>query len=181
MPTYTCEPGLELNGQTARSLLENLNQDLMRPFLDAHGLDEVDPDAWYPLQDVLNVMNDIEAAGNATGSFVAIGVKAAELSPLPPEMEAMGFEQFMLIYADVYQQRHRNGYPGELVIESIDSNHILIHFNVPYPDDVMYGLIFGYARRLMSARGFFTVYYDEDVPTREQGGDETLIHATWEV
>lgn len=60
-------------------------------------------------------------------------------------------------------------------------DHILLHFNnVPYPDDIMYGLVFGCTWRILPEQQQFSVYYDENLFTREQGSEETIIHVTWE-
>ncbi len=180
MISYRCDPKLELNGQTARALLENINHDAMLPYLEEYGLDDIDSGAWYPAQHILDVMNTIAQGGNTMSHFVAIGIKAAELSPLTPELEQLPFATFMQRYADIYRQRHRNGDPGTIRVGEVEHNHIRLVFDVPYPDDVMYGLVFGYARRLLPSSVRFTVFYDEDVPTRDTGGEETIIHVTWD-
>ena len=77
MPVYTCDPNLELLGQTARSLLENINQDAVEPYLEKYDLVDVHPDEWVPAQSVLNVMNELSAEHHASSDFVAIGMKAA--------------------------------------------------------------------------------------------------------
>lgn len=176
---YTCDPDLELNGQTTCALLENINRDVMRPFLAEHGLTEVDPDRWYSAQAVLNVMNDLATNGDSMSDFVAIGIKAAEISPLTPEMEQMPFDAFMSIYAQVYPARHRNGDAGWLRVDRNGDGHLTITMNVIYPDDVMYGLFYGFARRLFPVDVPFTVYYDETVTHRDQGGTQTVIHVAW--
>lgn len=181
MVSYQCDPALELNGQTARALLENINRDAILPHLEMYGLDDIDPDAWYPTQHILEVMSAIAHEGNAMSHFVAIGIKAAELSPLTPELEQLPFDAFIRRYAEIYRVRHRNGDPGTIQVTEAGDNHITLVFNVPYPDDVMYGLVFGYARRLFPPDVHFTVYYDEDVPARDAGGEETIIHVTWDV
>ncbi|NDJ79033.1 MAG: hypothetical protein GYB65_22510 [Chloroflexi bacterium] len=141
---------------------------------------DIDPDGWYPLQDVLNVMNDMQAAGPAMFNFVAIGMTAAELSPITPEMEQLSFEEFMFVYRDVYQMRHRNGDPGSFEPEKLDSNHLVIKLDIPYPDDLFYGLIYGFARRFATADMLFNVAYDANAQRKDLGGDITLVHVTWE-
>jgi hypothetical protein len=53
---------------------------------------------------------------------------------------------------------------------------------VVYPDDMSYGILYGYARRFLPPGTKFKVYYDPDVLPRDQGGSEnyTIIHISWE-
>lgn len=180
MPHYSCDPDLELNGQTARSLVENVNQDDTNPFVSENGLDNIDPEAWYPVQDVLNVMNSIAESGSPMSHYVAIGMKAAELSYLPPEVSEMSFGEFLVAYGQIYPQHHRNGDAGTVDPEQLSPTHVRLAIDVPYPDDVMYGVIFGFARRLLDNRVQYSVYYDEENPPRDMGGDATIIHVEWD-
>lgn len=177
MPHYTCDPNLELNGQTTLALLQNINQDATRPYLAQHGLDNIDPEAWYPVQSILDVLNDVATEGNPMSHFVAIGIKAAELGDLPPNIT---FEKFIQMYGEVFLQRHRNGDPGTIESFAVGPNHMQVNCDVVYPDHVMYGLIFGYARRILSDDRHYTVFYDEEITPRDLGGEQTIIHITWE-
>lgn len=181
MPAYSCDPNLELTGYATLALLEHLDRHQIETFLVVHDLVDVAPDGWVKVTNILNLMNDFARAGGSMGNFVALGIKAAELAPLPPEMEAMSFPDFLLAYRDVYQQRHRNGDPGSLTIEFPSNHHAVVHcINVPYPDDLVYGVLFGFAQRVFPTATQFSIFYDEKILAREQGGDATLLHVVWE-
>lgn len=180
MRVYECDPNVELIGFTARALLENLNAEQIKPFLDAHRITEIDPEQWYKVKNLLAVLNDILRSGASAGNFVAIGMKAVETTPMPPELAQLAFGDFLMGYSEVYKQLHRNGDGGTVWTEKAGKNHYVVHFDVPYPDDIMYGVLFAYARHFLSSDTYYVVSYDEEVATRDQGGDDTLIHVTWE-
>ncbi len=180
MVHYSWDPHVELTGQTVRAFFANLNSDEIRPYLDEYGIHNVDPAGWYSLKDLLEIMNVIAQHEDAGYNFVAIGVSAADLSPLTPEVEHMPFSKFLEIYADIYHSRHRGGDAGRVEVEPVGSHHAALILQVPYPDDVMYGLIYGFARRILPPGHGFMVYYDENTLHKDDGGAETIIHIEWD-
>jgi len=182
MTTYTCEPNLEIPGRTAHALLESINRDSYLPILERHGLADIDQNSWYRLQDLLNVLNDMNEQGGTMMDFVSIGMAAGANSILPPEMRDVPLNKFLPAYAQYYQQLHRNGFPGEILVETPADHHVVLTLlAVPYPDDLMYGLFYSYARRLARPGMHFMVQYDDELTRRELGGEYTVIHVTWEI
>ncbi len=178
MPKYTCDPQTELMGRTALSLIENIQHQDIKPILRKHNLDSINPDTWYKMQDVLNVLSDISDGDNAMSNFVSIGISAAELSVLPPEMEKMSLAEILMAYGKIYNIRHRGGDAGEISVEQVSNNHFKITMKIPYPDDVFYGVMYGYARRFRPAGAHFVVQYDETAKRRDDGGEYTIVHIT---
>jgi hypothetical protein len=176
MPRYTCDPQTELMGRTALSLIENIQHQNIAPILHKHGLDSINPDTWYKMQDVLNVLSDISEGANAMSNFVSIGIAAAELSVLPPEMEKLSLAQILTAYGQIYKLRHRGGDAGEVSSEQISDKHFKITMSVPYPDDVFYGVMYGYARRFRPQGAHVVVQYDENTKRRDDGGEYTIVH-----
>lgn len=179
MPVYRCEPGTELTGLTFLSFFTNIHHEVIRPYLDRYGLKGVDPQGWYPLQLALDILTDISADIDSSMNLVAIGAAAAEVSPIPPDVQCLPFEQFLLLYEKLYPARHRNGDPGWVRVEQLGPHHVKMILNVPYPDDIFYGLFYGFSRRFLAAGVPRTIEYDEDLPTKDQGGDVTVIHVHW--
>lgn len=179
MPRYVSfEADTELNGNTALAFLKNIRHDNIVDILKKHGMDNIDPTAWYPLQSVLNIMNDIYESSDASTNFVSIGIAAAQLGidNLPPQMANATLEQLLMAYPAVYQQRHRGGDPGEIAVKKVDDSHYIITMRVPYPDDVFYGVMYGYVRHFCPQNKRFSLRYDPDLPRREDGGENTLVH-----
>jgi hypothetical protein len=181
MSTYTSfDPKVEIIGQNVLSFIQNVEAEAMQPVLKKHGLLNIQPDTWYPLQDWLDVLSDLSAQSNAMFNMVAIGTAISETALIPPEVAAMPLEQFLFIVDNVYQMQHRNGNPGHIRTERVDDHHIKLTVQVPYPDDLEYGTTYGFVRRFLPKGTQFTVRYDPDVPRREHGGDATIIHVSWD-
>lgn len=104
MPSYSCDPGLEVTGTVAQKLFATLNRDQVMPFLKVHHLVDIDPDGWVRLLDVLKVMNDLAWLGGVTGNFVATGIHVAEISQLPSEIETASLVEFWDAFNVFYQQ-----------------------------------------------------------------------------
>jgi hypothetical protein len=172
---------MEVNGQSALALIININHDQMKEILENHGLDQIDPEQWYPLQQILDVFNELSERAGAMFNFVAVGKAAGELGAenLPPEMAKLSLAEFLEVYGRVWVSRHRNAAPDSITTEKVDDRHIKVISKVPYPDDLVYGIMYAYPRYFLPEGAGFVVKYDENIPRRDQGGEETVIHITW--
>lgn len=181
MTIYTCDPNLEIGGHSAHSLLEGETRNHYLNILEKHGLSKINKDTWYPVQNLLGVINDINERRSAIIDFISIGLAAGDNSLLPPEVQNLSFRDFFLAYGETYQRIYRNGDPGEIQVEMVEDNHLEITLiDVPYPDDLMYGVLYGFACRFANDGEQFTLDYDDQHPRRDKGGDYTIIHLTWE-
>ena len=97
-------------------------------------------------------------------------------------MENPTLEEVLLRWNDMYQSLHRGADIGGIVIEKIGDTHYKTTHTVIYPDDLSYGVLYGYARRFLPPGTRFMVYYDEEVIPRDQGGQDgyTIIYISWE-
>lgn len=171
---------IELNGKSTLAFTTAITASSFAHIVEEHGMNAIDPDGWYPLEAVLDCIYDIGKEPGGMQNLVSIGMAAVKNAELPPEVLAMSPRQFFPLYAEIYQQRHRGGRLGELVIEHTGENSLSITMgqDVPYPDDVMYGIFFQYTRMLHD--GLFTVAFADGVQRRTLGGEETVINISWE-
>ena len=90
--------------------------------------------------------------------------------------------QVLMRWDDMYQMLHRNADVGGITVEKIAEKHYKTSHTVIYPDDMSYGVLFGFARRFLPPGTPFKVYYDPEIPPRDRGGeqDATIIHIEWE-
>jgi hypothetical protein len=175
------EPGIEVSGVSAQALTSSIIHKEIEAILIRHNLNNIDVEAWYPLQDVLDVFNELAAMSNKSDYFVGIGMAVAQntYNGLPDAMRKLSLIQFLNGYEQIYLTRQRcceNGDKGYLKPEQVDEHHIVVRMRVPYPDDLFYGIMYGLARSFRPAGKGFTVKYDPDLPRREQGATETVIH-----
>ncbi len=179
MPRYQAfDPQVEMIGMTASGFIKSLMHDDITDILARHHLDNIDPQGWYPVQNLLDVMSEISEGSNTTTIFVSIGMAAVEmgLEAMPAAMKSLSIQEFFSKYDAVWKSRHRNGDPGSAQYELVDENHIILRIKTPFPDDIFYGGMYAYARFFCPNGKTFSVAYDENIPRRDAGGDVTVIH-----
>ncbi len=180
MPIFKCDPGMEISGNLAISLLVNLQAADFQPFLQKYGFADVKPDQWYSYQGLLSIFKEVSVRPGATFNFVAVGMAAVDRYDLPPHIASMSLEEFFLnVLPNLINRQYRNGTPSRISVENAAEKHLLIRTATAYPDDTAYGFMYGFARRFM--RGIhFTLIYDENHARHDVGGEETLMHLTWQ-
>ena len=180
MPIFECDPGMEISGNLAISLLVNLQAETFQPFLQKHGFDDVKPDQWYSYQDLLNIFKDVAEQPGAMFDFVAVGMAAVDRYDLPPHIASMTLEEFFLkVLPTLVERQYRNGEPTRISVEKVAEKHLLIRTATAYPDDAAYGFMYGFARRFALKGSQFIVKYDENHTRHDVGGEDTHIHLTW--
>jgi hypothetical protein len=154
--------------------------DEVTPVLERHNMLDLNPDEWYPLGRWMAFIDDLRGKEGAMYDFVAVGLRVAEVTYLPPQVLQMPFEMLMTTaIPQGHSVGYRNGYTGYCKVERVGPGHLLYRLNSPFPDDLNYGIFFGYVRRFLPKGTKFTVKYDETAPRQDHGGDETLIHVIW--
>ncbi|GIK67046.1 MAG: hypothetical protein BroJett018_48400 [Chloroflexota bacterium] len=152
MPTYqpvlyqASSPAAEYSGQIAAAFTQNLRADVIKPLLKRHGLENVDPAAWYPQQQILDILRDIEREFTFE-ELVAVGIKASELVPPPPMFH--NIESVVQAANLLHQSACRNVQPDEGVFtEQIGERHYRLTFNLPSPPFAIYGVLYGLMRQV---------------------------------
>jgi len=179
MPQYTwIDPKAEVLGRSASGMVSNIKHEEIDEILKKHHLDQMDMNGWYPVQAVLDVLSEVSDNTNASENLVAVGMRVGEIGVvnLPAEFANASLVQVLEAYCTtIFQGRHR-GNVGTLSLNKDDPSHLIVTACVPYPDDLIYGIFFAYARHFTPRGERFVVRYDETIPRREQGGDKTIIH-----
>ncbi len=180
MIVFECDPGMEISGNLAISMLVNLQAENFQPFLQKYGFADVKPDQWYCYQDFLNIFKEVSEQPGAMFDFVAVGMAAVDRYDLPAPIASMGLEEFFLnVMPTMMNRQYRNGTPSRVSIEKVAEKHLLIRTATAYPDDTVYGFIYGLARRFASKGSQFTLKYDENHLRHDFGSEHTLFHLTW--
>jgi hypothetical protein len=174
-------PGAEVVGINIRAFADNLQSFETKPVMQKYGFVDVAPDGWYPLQRLMDGLNEIAECPGMSANMVAIGMKVGTITPAAPHLPNPTLWDVLTCWNDVYQMIHRKGDVGQIVAEKVDDKHYRIVHTCLYPDDFNYGMVYGYARRFLPPGTDFTVFYDPDITPRDQGGNgPTIIHVTWE-
>jgi hypothetical protein len=180
-PYQVFEPGIEVSGVSAQALTSCIVHNQIEELLIQYNLNHIETDAWYPLQDVLDLLNELALAGNRAQYFVSIGIAVANntYAGLPEQMRSLSLIEFLHSYEQIYLARQRcrkGGDKGYLRAEQVDEHQIIVRLRTPYPDDLFYGILYGLTRHFRPAGKGFSVRYDPNLLRREQGGSETVIH-----
>lgn len=177
---HTFSEDHEIPGQILLDLANAVGSEEIMPYYVRHGLTPIDPKAWYPQQKVLDVYNDMDGTKAGTMfDFVAIGMKEAEQAIIPPQMQSLPLLTILQGVGQVFKLNNRGTDPGEITVETVSAKHVKMILRIPQPDDIWYGIFYGYVRRFVPKGTEFTVAYDPDVRRKDQGGDVTIIHITW--
>jgi hypothetical protein len=172
-------PDHEIRGQLLVDCENAIGRSRTRPLFEKHGLVNIDPQAWYSEQQWLDVLSDMADLGDPMFDFVSLGIKIAENVTFPPGFDSLPLLTVLQNGSRVFHMNSRGSETGEITVETLNDKHVKLAFRVPDPDDFWYGIVFGYVRRCMPKGTHFTVFYDKEIPRREQGGEVTIIHVEW--
>ncbi|MEW6140453.1 MAG: hypothetical protein AB1733_19710 [Thermodesulfobacteriota bacterium] len=157
-------------------------QALVKKVLVKHGVAEVNPEAWYRLQPVLDALKEVEQMYGHHLLF-QVGEQAATRAPLPPEINS--FRACMFAMNATLQKIHRGGDAGGYVVTEEELPGGLVRYRVvastPFPCSLTRGYLEGYAKRFRTADSTeVLVRHDDDSPCRRQGADTcTYIVTLW--
>ena len=181
MRKRTCDPSVEISGHTLTAYISGTHTDIILRIFKKYGLEDIQPEKWYPLQPLLSALYEIGTHPDASSSLVSIGVKIAEYGVEPPDLKSArlamvleGWEKHL--YANV-----RNGDVGHVITEKINPTYYRITHQNVFPDDLCYGLAYGFARAHLPIGSNFKVWY-EDYQHRidNSDSDKTVVCVSWE-
>jgi len=137
-------PNAEVRGQVILGTVNALGERAQKS-LAKYGLAQIDPAQWYPQQAWLNVLRDI-AQGPDRDFFdlVAIGKASSERAVLPEEVNSA--QAALMMMSRTYPLNNRNC-SGSVDVEVRAPNHVRVTVRNPYPREMMYGVIWGFASR----------------------------------
>lgn len=170
----------EILGQFIVAYYDATNSDHFNHFFERNNLGRINPDEWYPLQDLLNVFNDMVDDRSDMMDFISIGMNMAENADLPSDFDSMDVPELMKQAGNIFMSAFRGSDVGEIGVELVSDNHVKVHYVTPFPDDVVYGTLYGFLRRYSDNSSSIKAYYDPNLTRRDQGGEVTVIHAEWQ-
>lgn len=138
---------IEIIGGFIIGMTGSLQHAIIEPYLRGHGFTNIDPNAWYSLQEVLDFFSDLYYAPNAMFNLVAIGMNGGRNSPLPPNITT--YEKLLSTADEVIHSGYRNGKPGFIRTEQLGPRHFRLTQQSPYPADLYYGVWYGLGKRFL--------------------------------
>ena len=169
---------VEISGQTLYAILTHLTAIELQDTLTDLGLNEIDPTAWYPIGVWRKLFEKISDEPNVSTHLIAIGLEIGLNATLPNDLSTLlgvlsGFDR-------VYQYHHRNGDIGHVKVKQIIPQWIKVYHPATYPSDFLYGLFYGITRRFCPRDQVFTVAFDPNEPTIEEGNDYVVLDIRWQ-
>jgi hypothetical protein len=169
-------PKVELLGGMVSSLwtaFPESFQDRVMSIMNKHGLANIQPAEWYPLQRVLDTLKEIEDTYGHHLLF-QVGEQAALKAPVPPEIDSL---KACLLGLNVTLKRfNRGGDVGGYEITEDQGpggfTRYVVVASTPYPCSLTRGYLEGFAKRFGSHEAKeILVRHDEDRPCRREGSD----------
>ena len=176
MRFLTCEPDTEITGQAITAFGQKVRG--VSPLLKKHDLVELKTDEWYPLQNWVNVLNDLSKHNDGLTNYFAMGMEDAKTAFLPAG--DLSLSAFLEQWGAIFLMHHRGTNVGSIDTTKIDEKHYQMTCIVTYPDDYMYGIAHGLAKRLLPMGTYYKVWFDKAVQPLDKGGTETVIHIQWD-
>ena len=177
---HVFNPDHEAPGKVWLDLANAIGSEGIMPYFKKHGMTNIDPDTWYPMQKIVDIYNDMaDSKAGLMFDFVSIGMKEAEQAIVPPQFESLPLLNILQSIEVVFKLNNRGTDPGEVRCETVTNTHVKMILRVVTPDDLWYGIFYGFVNRFTPKGTHFTIHYDPDVPHRDIGGDVTIIHITW--
>ena len=173
-PFVAGTPQAEVIGQTMQAFVDNIAAPVIEPILKEHGLDEIEPDKWYPHQIWMDILKNIgeSLGGEASSAYVAFGKQVVKNAIMPPEIKTIP-DALNALHA-IHHANLRNipakeGYSIEVVTEK----HYIVYHNTPNPDDAIYGFLWGMAARFKQPDEMFLVQMiDNPAPEKARSAYE---------
>jgi hypothetical protein len=168
-------PDAEVLGGAINGFIDAINRDKIMPHLEKLGMTNIEPNKWYPKQMYIDLWNSIlESGDSTTQNFVSVGMTIADTA-WPPEADEQSFDALIASWNDAFDTVNRGEDRGYVWAEKNHDKLYTVRCRTPDPDDLNYGVVYGFCRRFLPEATEFNVLYDPDVQRRDEGGEETVI------
>ncbi|NDJ55219.1 MAG: hypothetical protein GYB68_19275, partial [Chloroflexi bacterium] len=147
---YRYAPHAEVLGAAASATVNHLRRAEVLPSLEKHGLLDIQAEEWYPVDKFVHVFEEWYASHTSVmADLVSVGMAIIDNMVLPPNLDALATIDKLMLIGQLHDMQHRGGDPGGYKIELLDDYHIRYTEDTVYPDHMIYGYIYGIARRFL--------------------------------
>lgn len=160
-------PDAEILGQAFGGIIASKYRGDFEDLIAKHGIDKIDPQKWYPLERAFAFFRDLVAKGNTIISLVSIGIEIFEQAGLPDEVDSIPAGLHLLQAVNDINVRNmppEDGYD----VEELSDRHYRVVDRTAWPHDLIYGYLYGIARRFKPEDGHPIVervaYMNEENP-----------------
>lgn len=172
----TLDNTVEVRGAAVMSIVDGVPAaftETAKEILADHGIEELDPDEWYPQQAYLDAYQQIvDDIGEST--LRRIGESTPENAEWPPGVSTP-FEALASI-DDAYNMNHRGGDIGYYDVKRVDETTAHVECKTPYPCEYDQALVEATAEQF--AEGVVRLR-EVGEQCRADGGDHCVYEVTW--
>lgn len=165
----------EVLGQAVIGYRDAIESENFIGFFEKHGLHHIEAEKWYPGQNILDVFNEIETNSGQMMNLVSIGMSIGANTLLPPLPAEATFADIIKSVSQGYELVNRGTDIGYITVVQVDDQHFSARVRTPWHDDLWYGILYGYIKRVTDDQIPFILEYDEDAPRMDDGGHETVM------
>jgi hypothetical protein len=167
-------PDAEILGGAITGLIDAINRDAIIPHLEKLDMMNIQNDKWYPKQQYIDLWNSIIESGSSSQDFVGVGMTIAATA-WPPEADRQSFDELIDSWEAAFDAVNRGKDRGYVHANKNPDGTYTVRCRTPDPDNLHYGIVYGFCQRFLPDDKDYTVKFDPDVTPRERGGDETVI------
>lgn len=166
---------VEARGQTILSFVDAFPPALQgraESILADNGIEDLDPEAWYPQEAWLASFEEIEEE-IGTNTLKKIGKAIPKNAEWPPGVDTVvgGLESI----DEAYHMNHRGGEIGYYEAETLDDGTVEVCCHNPYPCAFDQGILDGVVREFANKHVSITEVSDD---CRSNGGDECVYRVS---
>lgn len=175
------DPDAEVKGAEVLSVAEAAGRlstvfgERAEELLAEHGLDDVEPEEWYPLQAYLDTIEHIaDQVGDEMVLYV--GKELPDIIDWPSDVSTV--VDAMESITAAYEMFHRGDRIGYYDLERLGGNEVRLTCRNPYPCSLTRGVIRGAGERFSPPTAFVDLE-EESSRCRADGGEECVYRVTW--
>lgn len=168
-------PDAEILGGAINGLIEAISRETIIPHLQHLEMLDLRDDQWYPKQMYIDLWNAVLSSGTSVQDFVGFGMTIAQTA-WPPEADDQPFDVLIDNWEAAFDVVNRGADRGYVRASKDGDGLYTVRCRTPDPDHLHYGIVYGFCKRFLPDGTHFTVKYAPNIPRREEGGAETVIH-----
>ncbi|PJF26399.1 MAG: hypothetical protein CUN53_07985 [Phototrophicales bacterium] len=178
-PKYVLSnPDSEINGLALMALEQSSELEEFTDLLDKYGLRGIEGGRYYKMTTVMDYYREVMQRPNASTNFVSMGINVYKNVVLPEGVTTI--EQGLGLLSQMISMNVTNepGVGTWFEFEKVEDRHIRFIERTPFPHDLLYGYIFGTARRL-APEGTRPIVQRTYLNEADPNADGAIYDITW--
>ncbi len=167
----------KLIGTLAKAFINNVKVDnTYKDVLREYNLESIADDEWVSVKTLNEVMARLvtkRQSFESTYDMIAVGMAAASNLEVPA---GMTFVDFLTAQNSLIQEVYMGKDKGGVELEMLSDTHYIVEVNLPWPDDLLYGNYYGFAKRFLP-RG--TAFHVGRIQSSDDSGARLKLEIKW--